>query len=469
MVSYTDDSKSNLMDSMNEKADQEIATLYGAHLGRLTDRYDQALDGAGFDAVVIGAGIELTRFLDDQRYPFKPNSHLIEWLPLTAHPESCLIYRPGKRPHLIIYRPNDYWHQPPALPGPPWQAHFEIDAVPSLAGLSELLSALPARTAWIGDPAQWRKTPDQDHINPPAVMSALHYYQPYKSAYELECIRRATRRSVPAQRAAEAAFRRGATEYEILMAFLTAAGQTENELPYPAIVAANTHGAVLHYQHYDRTPSAPASLLIDAACATNGYAADITRTHVFDDLEFSAMVVDMDRTQQSICAKVRPGTPFADLHEYAHRCVARLLNEWGLVRRDPDDIFEQGTTALFFPHGLGHYLGVQVHDLGGAMADPTGTEIDRPDRFPHLRLARTLETGQVLTIEPGIYFIDTLLAQLKQSAMSGDVDWDRLDRLKRFGGIRIEDNLVVTEDGAENLTRQAFATIPSQVDSKSTL
>jgi Xaa-Pro dipeptidase len=95
------------------------------------------------------------------------------------------------------------------------------------------------------------------------------------------------------------------------------------------------------------------------------------------------------------------------------------------------------------------------------MADPTGAEIDRPDRFPHLRLARTLETGQVLTIEPGIYFIDTLLAQLKQSAVSGDVDWERLDRLRRFGGIRIEDNLVVTEDGAENLTRQAFATIPS--------
>jgi Xaa-Pro dipeptidase len=442
---------------MNEKADETIALLYDAHLDRLTDRYDQALEGAGFDAAVIGAGIEITRFLDDQHYPFHPNSHLIEWLPLTAHPESCLIYKPGKRPRLIIYRPDDYWHQAPALPGPPWQTHFEIHTVPRLDDLSEYFSALPTRTAWIGNPAQWRKTPDQEHINPPALMHTLHYYRPCKSAYEIECIKRATRRSVPAHRAAEAAFRLGASEHEILIAFLSAAGQTENELPYPAIIATNTHGAVLHYQYYDRTLSPPASLLIDAACSANGYAADVTRTHAFDDQEFAQMIEALDRIQQSLCARVCPGTPFAELHEFAHRSIARLLHDWGLVRRDPDELVERGITALFFPHGLGHFLGIQVHELGGTMADTSGLKIARNPRFPHLRLMRTLEEGQVLTIEPGVYFIDTLLAQLKDSDVSRDVDWKRIDRLRQFGGIRIEDNIVVTKSGAENLTRTAFA------------
>jgi Xaa-Pro dipeptidase len=456
MVSYTSDSKSNLVAPMNEKTGEAIALLYRAHLDRLTDRYDKALEDAGFDAAVIGAGIEITRFLDDQHYPFKPNSHLIEWLPLSAHPESCLIYQPGKPPHLIIYRPDDYWHQPPELPGPPWQAHFKIHTVSSLNDLCGYFSALPTRIAWIGDPAQWRKPPDQECINPPALMDTLHYYRPYKSAYEIECIRRATRRSVPAHRAAEAAFRQGATEHEILIAFLSAAGQTENELPYPAIIATNTHGAVLHYQHYDRVLSPPASLLIDAACSANGYAADITRTHAFDDQEFAQMIEALDRTQRSLCARVCPGMPFTELHEFAHRSIARLLHDWGLVRRDPDELFEHGITALFFPHGLGHYLGVQVHELGGTMADPSGMTIARNPRFPRLRLSRTLEEGQVLTIEPGIYFIDTLLAQLKESDVSRDIDWKRIDRLRQFGGIRIEDNIVVTKSGAENLTRRAF-------------
>jgi Xaa-Pro dipeptidase len=382
---------------------------------------------------------------------------LIEWLPLTAHPESCLIYEPGKRPVLIIYRPDDYWHQAPALPGLPWQAHFEIHAVASLEDFSGYFSVLPTRTAWIGDPAQWRKTVGQECINPPALMHALHFYRPYKSEYEIECIRTATRRSVPAHRAAEAAFRQGATEHEILIAFLSAGGQTENGLPYPAIIATNAHGAVLHYQHYDRARSPPASLLIDAACSANGYAADITRTHAFDDEEFAQMIETLDVTQESLCTRVRPGLPFAELHEFAHRSIARLLHDWGLVRRDPDELVERGITSLFFPHGLGHFLGVQVHELGGTMADTSGLTIAPEPRFPHLRLIRTLEESQVLTIEPGIYFIDTLLAQLKGSDVSRDVDWKRIERLRQFGGIRIEDNIVVTESGPENLTRDAFA------------
>lgn len=443
-----------------EPLDKKAGELYRAHLDGVKRLFDAALDENGFEAVVIGAGTETFRFLDDQTYPFKTNPHLLKWLPLTAHPESSLVYRPGAPPRLIIHRPEDYWHEPPALPGSPWDEHFEISAIAGIDELSGHLSDLPARTAWIGEPAQWRMVPEPEYVNPGALLNHLHYHRPFKSAYEIECIRRATARAVPAHRAAEAAFRQGATEQEILVAFLSASGQTGNELPYPAIVATDANAAVLHYQHYDRHRGALHSLLIDAACVCNGYAADITRTHSFDDPEFAGMIDDLDNAQRDICSQVRPGVPFAALHELAHRTVARLLRDWKLVNRDPGELVEKGITALFFPHGLGHFLGIQVHEPGGAMADASGTEIGRPANYPHLRLVRTLEVGQALTIEPGIYFIDFLLERLKKSDISGDVAWDRIERLKKFGGIRIEDNLTVTEEGADNLTRHAFSTIP---------
>ena len=111
------------------------------------------------------------------------------------------------------------------------------------------------------------------------------------------------------------------------------------------------------------------------------------------------------------------------------------------------------------PHGLGHFLGLQVHELGGLLANAKGDQLGRPDEFPNLRTVRTLDVDQVLTIEPGIYFIDSLLEDLKRSPQGEVIDWSRVTELHKFGGMRIEDNLVVTETGADNLTRQAFASL----------
>lgn len=443
-------------DTISGRAGARWAALYRTHLDMLKGQFGTALATSGYNTVVIGAGTEIYRFLDDQTYPFKPNPHFIRWLPLTQHPESCLIYRPGERPRVIVYRPDDYWRKPPDLTDGPWRDHFEVSTIGDLNALHGQLEKLPAPTAWIGEPAQWRGRAPKIHINPINLLNELHYHRPFKSDYEIECIRCATRRSAPAHRAAAAAFRQGASEQEILIAFLNACGQTENDLPYPAIVATNTNGAVLHYQHYTRERNQLHSLLIDAACGWNGYAADITRTYAFEDDGFADMVTDLNEAQQQLCAQVKPGASFLDLHHEAHRCVAGLLRDWGLINRAPDDLVEQGITALFFPHGLGHFLGLQVHDVGGSMADALGTEIEPSARYPHLRLRRILAAGQVLTIEPGIYFIDSLLAQLHKSSVANDVDWKRIDELKKFGGIRIEDDLVVTPDGADNLTREAF-------------
>ena len=111
---------------------------------------------------------------------------------------------------------------------------------------------------------------------------------------------------------------------------------------------------------------------------------------------------------------------------------------------------------MFFPHGLGHFLGLQTHDVAG-LIDNDGNDIDRPDGHPFLRLTRELEAGNVLTIEPGLYFIEPLLRKWRDEHDANDINWSKVDELAPYGGIRIEDNVLVTEGGCDNLTRRAFA------------
>ena len=442
---------------MSTTANETLAALYPAHLDIVRSRYDEALAAAGYDAVAIGAGAEIVLFLDDQSYPFRPNPHILQWAPLMHHPESVLLYRPGETPRLLLYQSDDFWHAPPQLPGKPWSQHIDVMAMPRLEDIDDALKKLGGAVAHIGDPAQWRHAPPVHDQNPQQLLTSLHFFRPTRSDYEIECIRSATARAVPAHRAAKQMFDTGASEYDILLAFLAASRCTENELPYPAIVAKNGHGAVLHYQHYDREPGRNDSLLIDAGCGCNGYASDITRTHGNDASgEFLDLVAGLDEVQQNLVALVAPGKPFAELHVAAHAAIGKLLRSTGIINAPIDDPVEAGITDAFFPHGLGHFLGLQVHEVGSSFADSSGTEIERPARYPNLRLVRTLEPNQVLTIEPGLYFIDTLLNKLKSGPAGRVIDWEKIARLKKFGGIRIEDNILVTNEGNENLTRLAF-------------
>jgi Xaa-Pro dipeptidase len=123
----------------------------------------------------------------------------------------------------------------------------------------------------------------------------------------------------------------------------------------------------------------------------------------------------------------------------------------------PESAVETGVSTAFFPHGLGHPIGLQVHDVAGFQKDDSGGTIPRPASHPYLRFTRTLEARMVVTIEPGIYFIDLLLAKLKEKPQSKDINWNKVDKFRRYGGIRIEDDIVCTSGEPENLTRDAFA------------
>ena len=117
---------------------------------------------------------------------------------------------------------------------------------------------------------------------------------------------------------------------------------------------------------------------------------------------------------------------------------------------------DSALTSVFYPHGIGHLLGLQVHDVGGLQGTPEGKQIDRPYNHPFLRLTRKLEDGYVVTVEPGFYIIDQLLDEAKSKPIGKMIEWKRVEELRPFGGIRVEDNVVARPGGQENLTRQAF-------------
>jgi Xaa-Pro dipeptidase len=351
--------------------------------------------------------------------------------------------------------PDDFWHSPPALPDAPWTRDFLLHAAPDSRSALAALPAPTGRAAWIGElppPGNGREA------NPPPLLAELEELRCRKSGYELACLREASRIGATGHLAAERAFHAGASEFDIHLAYLGAVRQGDDELPYPGIVALNEHAATLHYQLRDRTPPPRSlSLLIDAGAGCRGYGSDITRTWAMGPGTFAGLIDGMHRLQQELCEAVAPGTEWPALHLHAHLLVARLLRDAGVLKTSAEEAVESGLSATFLPHGLGHLLGLQVHDVGGFRPRPDAPPIPRPPGHPTLRLTRPLEPGMVVTVEPGIYFIDSLLARVRQGPQAGAVNWTLVDTLRACGGIRIEDDVVVTASGHENLTRTAFA------------
>jgi Xaa-Pro dipeptidase len=433
-----------------------LASLYPDHIAVQKERTDRALAESKFDHLVVFAGTQRIQFLDDMPYPFKVNPHFKTWVPVIDNPNCWLVYTPGETPRLVYWQPVDYWHKPAGTPSGFWTSAFDIRVIPNHEDAKQHFPT-SGRVALVGETEESFGF----ELNPEALLHALHFERARKTDYELECLRGANERGARGHRAAERSFREGATEYEIHLEYLRATEHVEDELPYGNIIALNENAAVLHYYHHDRNrldPQRRYSFLIDAGASYHGYASDITRTYSAKEDEFRELIAAMDAMQQSICDRVKPGVHYPDLHMAAHQGVAEILARFGFVSLDAEAIVEKRISATFLPHGVGHFLGLQVHDVGGFMADRSGKTIEKPEGHPYLRLTRTVEARQVFTIEPGLYFIEPLLAELQKSENAQYVNWPKVDAFRKFGGIRIEDDLAVTETGHENLTRNAFQT-----------
>ena len=429
---------------------------YSRHVAERQRLAERALAETGFDRLLIHSGLVHEYFADDQEAPFHPTGHFAHWAPVEG-PSHLLVIRPGKSPRLLRVTPPDFWYEPPA-PAPDFvRAALDVVDVPDTEAAWKEAGS-DGRTAFVGAAAAEASA----HaiagaaLNPKSLVARLDWDRATKSAYEVETVSEANRIAAAGFRAAEAAFGAGASELEIHHAWIAAAGTTEAELPYGTIVAQNEKSAVLHYQRKRGRQAKPAAvLLVDAGAPLRGYGSDITRTYAgaAADAVFTALLQGMEQLQQALCAEVRPGRPYLDLHVEAHRGVARLLSGTKVLKVSADEAFARGLTRPFFPHGLGHFLGIQVHDVGGRLADREGTVKMPPPEYPYLRTTRTIEEGMLFTIEPGLYFIPMLLAPFRTGPDAGAFDWSLVDRLLASGGIRVEDDVVVTGGGHINLTR----------------
>lgn len=275
-----------------------------------------------------------------------------------------------------------------------------------------------------------------------------------KSEEELAELERAVNVSGAMHRAAMAQARAGMRESELVGLVEGMAISEGGRVGYSVIMTVN--GQTLHNHHYGNTLRPGQLLLGDFGAETAlRYTGDITRTFPVDKT-FTAQQreiyeVVLAAETQAIAA-LRPGQAYRDVHLLAAKVIATGLKDAGLMQGDVDEAVAAGAHALFFPHGLGHALGLDVHDMEGLGEDHVGydEQVQRSSQFGlrSLRLGRALPAGFVLTVEPGIYFIPELIQQWQAKGMHKDfIRYDRLGGYLGFGGIRIEDNVCITADG----------------------
>jgi Xaa-Pro aminopeptidase len=223
-------------------------------------------------------------------------------------------------------------------------------------------------------------------------------------------------------------------------------------LAFDTIVGSGPNSAVLHFPPTSRRLADGELALIDAGAEYRGYASDITRTYPASGRftpEQQELYAIVEAAGVRATERCTAGTEWREVHRTAALVIAEGLVELGLLRGEPDSLVERGAQALFFPHGVGHMVGLGVRDAGEVLPgrEPPG------DEFPRLRVDLPLMPGHVFTVEPGIYFVPALLGDADLRKRHRDaVDWERAEAMLGFGGIRIENNVLITDDGNEVLT-----------------
>jgi len=275
-----------------------------------------------------------------------------------------------------------------------------------------------------------------------------------KSAEELEQMDIAVKTSMKMHAAAKAHAAPGQLEAEVAGLIEGIAISANGRLSYPAIVTRNGH--VLHNHYHGNVLQKGDLLLIDAGAeAPSGYAGDITRTFAVGAAMTAKQqeIHDIVRKALTDCtAALRPGITYLSVHLDAGRVITDGLKAVGLMKGDTDEAVAAGAHALFMPHGLGHMIGLDVHDMEDLGEDLVGYDehVQRSTQFGtrSLRLGKELRAGYALTVEPGIYFIPALIDRWRADGTCADfINFSALDGYRDFGGIRLEDNVVVTEEG----------------------
>jgi Xaa-Pro dipeptidase len=369
------------------------------------------------------------------------------------------VVQSGRKPQLLLNTERGFWEGPPEPESDHFFSAFDVREVD---GADRIKALLPGgRSAFVGEDRvrarSWGFA--DDATAPAALLLALDALRTTKSEYERTCLAVANARAWRGHAAVLRAFAdapdsEAPSELDLHLLYLKETAQDDPETPYKNIVALGAHAATLHHVSYSRRGSPAQSLLLDAGASFCGYDSDITRTAVRGrgaaaDV-FRAIVAGVDHLQQELVRRVAVGVPYQQLHNRSHELLAQLLVDAGVAHGSPAALVESGASRKFLPHGLGHSLGIQTHDVGCRNVLPEA-------RNPFLRNTTVIAADQVFTIEPGCYFIAPLLEELRREPIAACIDWPLVEALAPFGGVRIEDDIRVTPGGPENLTRAFLA------------
>jgi Xaa-Pro aminopeptidase len=440
--------------------------------GRYRDRRNKIREAVGGGVILWLGHMLQPRNYTDNTYHFRQNSHFLYYMGL-SDPDLAVLSYPERDNDILFSKPT-------TMDDIIWSgASQERMNMARQAGIETIedISRLGVHLA----KAQSQKL--QIHYLPPYQASSLFRIaellvmeldevtsgvsaclkdevarqRSIKSKLETAEIEAALRVTDHMHRRAMAVAKPGIYEYEVAGEIQAVALRANFRQSFTPIVT--VRGQVLHNHSYDNLLQDGQLMINDSGAESpSGYAADITRTFPVNG-RFSSAQREIYETvlsmQLGAIEAIRPGIRYRDVHLIACRILAEKLCALGLMKGDPAAAVEAGAHALFFPHGLGHMMGLDVHDmedLGDVVGYPKGEARSKQFGLNFLRLSRTLEEGFVLTVEPGIYFIPALIDKWAEERQHKDfIAYEKLDAYRTFGGCRIEDDVLVTAKGARVL------------------
>ncbi|KAH8176658.1 metallopeptidase family m24 domain-containing protein [Sarocladium implicatum] len=337
-------------------------------------------------------------------------------------------------------------------------AQYDVDEVKLTSEINPVLASLgsknPKSTVYaianqVSDDVTFLEFENKDFE---VLKPAIEVARVVKDEFEVAMIRKANHISGLAHQACVQRAKTASNEQELEAVFLEkCVSNGAKEMAYHPIFAAGRAAATLHYVTNTAPLAGKQNLLLDAGAEWNNYASDITRTFPLNGKftkESRAIYDIVLKMQKDTTAILKAGIDWDEAHLLAHKIAIDGLLSLGILKGDKDEILKARTSAAFFPHGLGHYLGMDTHDVGG---NPNPKDPDT--LFRYLRLRAKLPAGSVVTNEPGIYFCEFIIKPYLQDPVhSKYIDASVLDNYWDVGGVRIEDNILITEDGYENLT-----------------
>jgi len=409
--------------------------------------------------IYMRGGELMYRHNTDYEFPFRQESNFW-YLTGVNEPDFHLIFDLKKQEYHLFAPKRDaqyaVWHGR-VKTKEQYQQEYNPDHLHYDSALPKVLKELDPETIYClnEEKAEFleefdRKTP----IDLDVLPEAITHCRVFKADWELDQIREAARVNDIAHIETLMALKPGMYEYELKAIFEY--HQIKNGLvqdAYNGIFASGANSAILHYVDSKRKVKDGDLFLVDAGFEHRGYASDYSRTYptngTFTSIQ-SAIYEAVLEAQKQVIDMIEPGIKMETLHIHAARTMMQGLKDSDIVTGSVGDLMENDIFALFFPHGLGHFLGIDTHDVGGY---PKGVEkIDRPG-LKFLRMRRSLQPGMVITIEPGLYMVPALLKPaLEKPTVAAFLNKPKVEALYNFGGVRIEDNIIVTEDGYENLT-----------------